>query len=424
MSSPIYGWYGDDFTGATDTLATIARRGRRAFLFLAPPEKRHLEAVGDLDAIGIAGAARAMNPQEMAAELEPVGRFFRDAGVSLLHYKCCSTFDSAPHVGNIATAIETLRPFVDQKLVPIIGGQPSLRRYCAFSNLFASGNGGMHRLDRHPTMSRHPSTPMGEADLARHLQRLGLDKVACIDWTSIDSGSLDRDWSGLQSGTVLFDALTETHIAEIGRLIRTEAAKASMLIVGASSVAEAFFPSVDAADTVSQIDIAGPVLAFAGSLSPLTRTQIEAAQSFHLIPVQTDELMTSQTAFERVIAHAVAKLRQGQNVLISTAPTGEVSASGRHLAERSAELVDAILNVAPVGRLAIAGGDTSSVITNSLGLWGLGYAGRISDGVALCRARSDNPLRDGMLLMLKGGQMGDVDLFDRFAGFQTLRESA
>ena len=56
--TPSYGWYGDDFTGATDTLATLARRGRRAFLFLRVPEPQQLAQAGDLEAVGIAGAAR------------------------------------------------------------------------------------------------------------------------------------------------------------------------------------------------------------------------------------------------------------------------------------------------------------------------------------------------------------------------------
>ena len=59
---PRYGWYGDDFTGATDTLATWAERGYRALLFLREPEAKHLAAVGPLDVIGMAGATRSLSP--------------------------------------------------------------------------------------------------------------------------------------------------------------------------------------------------------------------------------------------------------------------------------------------------------------------------------------------------------------------------
>ncbi len=71
MSAPQYGWYGDDFTGATDTLAELAARGMRALLFLGLPDAARLERAGPLDAVGIAGATRAMAPDAMAAALRP-----------------------------------------------------------------------------------------------------------------------------------------------------------------------------------------------------------------------------------------------------------------------------------------------------------------------------------------------------------------
>lgn len=61
-------FYGDDFTGATDTLATAAQAGLRSILFLSVPTAAQLHAAGALDCLGIAGAARAMGAAEMAAE--------------------------------------------------------------------------------------------------------------------------------------------------------------------------------------------------------------------------------------------------------------------------------------------------------------------------------------------------------------------
>lgn len=415
-----YGWYGDDFTGATDTLATIAERGRRAFLFLSVPEARHLAAAGPLDAVGIAGEARAMGRREMADELAPAGRFLRDAGIRLLHYKCCSTFDSAAEAGNLATAIATLRPFAGDGPAVVVGGQPSLRRYCAFSNLFAAAGDGIHRLDRHPTMARHPATPMHEADLRRHLAAQGLDGVEAVHWPAIEAGGLDAAWRALGPGpgVVLLDALTDGHVAAIGALLRRESAGRPLLAVGASSVAEAFFGDGSGNVDASPADAApgGPVLGFAGSLSPLTRAQIEAATSFRRIAVDPAALAEGEGS-ARLAAEAAALLRDGRNVLLFTTPAGAAHpAADRALAGRSAALVDAVLKAAPVKRLAVAGGDTSSRVARALGIWGLAHRARIAPGVSLCRTRSGDQARDDMLVMLKGGQMGDVGLFDRFAG--------
>jgi 3-oxoisoapionate kinase len=425
-SAPAYGWYGDDFTGATDTLATIARRGYRAFLFLSIPEVRRLAEVGELDAIGIAGAARAIAPAAMGEELQRVGRFFRESGVSLLHYKCCSTFDSAPHVGNVATAITTLKHFVDDPLVPILGGQPSLGRYCAFSNLFAAGNGSVYRLDRHPTMSSHPSTPMNEADLVRHLEALGLGTVAGIHWPAMEMGNIQAEWdacSAFSPDAILFDVLSDTHLDRIGAFFRATASTGSRLAVGASSVAEAWF-SQEADDVKpiaprSRISTAhGPALGFVGSLSPLTRIQVDTARSYRLVHADPQEIVTSDSAAERVVNEVSGLLREGRNVLVSTVPaeggTRLDGHGGGAIADRSAIIVDRVLKKVPVKRVAIAGGDTSSRIAQGLGFWGLSYHSQISNGVALCQTRSGIPERDQMLLMLKGGQMGDVDLFERF----------
>jgi 3-oxoisoapionate kinase len=419
--TPSYGWYGDDFTGATDTLATLACRGQRAFLFLKLPEERHLAEVGELDAVGIAGAARTMTRAEIRSELAPVGEFFRRLGVRVIHYKCCSTFDSAPERGNIATAISILRDYVDHPGVAIVGGQPSLGRYCAFSNLFAASGleGDVFRLDRHPTMSRHPATPMTEADLGRHLAELGLPDVAPIHWPLLaKSDDLVREeWERLSqsSQAILFDALEQRHVEAVGRLCQSQSKQRSLLMVGASSVAQACFE--EAGDSLSgQPAAPGPVLAFVGSLSPTTRGQVAAARSYHRIPVDPDDLTTSAHLREQVVDKAVAALAQGLNVMLSTAPeTGEAPpAATDSLADLSGLVVDSILKRHPVRRLAIAGGDTSSKIVGRLGFWGLGYQGQISNGVAVSVARSSDKARDNMHVLLKGGQMGHTQLFETF----------
>jgi uncharacterized protein YgbK (DUF1537 family) len=420
--TPSYGWYGDDFTGATDTLATVARRGRRAFLFLRVPDPRRLAQVGDLDAIGIAGAGRAMEPNEMRAELAPVGAFFRDLGARILHYKCCSTFDSAPARGNIAVAAAILHEYVAHKTVAIVGGQPSLGRYCAFSNLFASfgADGGVFRLDRHPTMSQHPATPMTEADLRKHLAALGMPDIEAIHWPLLtgDPESIAAEWKRLSNvaPTVLLDALDTQHIDAIGGLLRTESQRNSLLAVGSSSVAQAFFEEGQPLGTPLTTPVDGPVLAFVGSLSPTTRVQVAAARTYTRLKVDPDSILSSSDTRERIIERAAAALTQGEHVMLSTAPeAGDAPHSmAGDLATVSASLVEEILKRRPVRRLAIAGGDTSSRIVSHLGYWGLGYHSQISSGVAVSLTRSDDSSRDKMLVMLKGGQMGHEQLFESF----------
>lgn len=439
MTTPLFGWYGDDFTGATDTLAVLAQAGLQAMLFMGVPSSEALTAAGPLDAIGIAGAARAMPPEAMRAELSGVGRFFEKIAPPVLHYKVCSTFDSAPHVGNIACGIQTLHPFVDNRWVPIVGGQPSLGRYCAFSNLFAAaGRGGLvHRIDRHPTMRQHPVTPMGEADLRLHLARQRLDNITALHYPLYSAGAdaLDAALRALLDDAAhasamvptLLDLTESSQLATVGRLLWQQAQHARLLAVGSSAVAQALVahwarPAPAVAPALARAD--GPVFAWAGSLSPLTAAQVQAATDYERVPVDAQRLVSEPAYVQTLQAALCTRLRRGANVLAYTGPTDGTAANiatAAQVAHASATLIAAVVQAqadhgTPLQRVGIAGGDTSSHAVQALQLWGLSYQTTLGPGVTLSVAHTPDAARNGMELMLKGGQMGGTDLFARLLG--------
>ena len=419
---PRFGWYGDDFTGATDTLANLAHAGQRAMLFLRVPSSVELEAAGVLDAVGIAGAARAMSPEAMAAELAPVGRFFADLGVRVLHYKTCSTFDSAPNTGNIAAAITALQHAFPASFVPILGGQPNIGRFCLFSTLFAAaGSGGdVHRLDRHPTMSVHPVTPMAEADLRRHLTQLGLPGVSSVHYPAYDAGAgALSERLGDDPHAVLFDVSRESDLDVIGQVIWSRAQERPLLAVGASSVAQALIRAWQPATppekfTLSPAD--GPVFVMVGSLSPITRAQVNAAHSFTHLEITNAMLNGDTAALADLRAVACSLLQKGISVLVHTAePQSHDMVQPALTAQVSRITADFVLDVmeqVALGRLCVAGGDTSSQAALAMDAWGLAYAGNLGPGVTLCRLHSHSLLLDGLEVVLKGGQMGRINLFE------------
>jgi uncharacterized protein YgbK (DUF1537 family) len=444
MAAPLLAWYGDDFTGATDTLAVLTQAGLRALLFMGVPDARQQAAaqlaLGEpLQALGIAGASRGMAPAAMQAELEPVGAFFAQLGSAVLHYKVCSTFDSAPATGNIATAIATLRRHAPNPCVPIVGGQPSLGRYCAFSNLFATAgiDGAVERIDRHPTMRNHPVTPMHEADLRSHLALQGLEPVAALHYPFYGE-SPEAQQAALQAllqkqpAAVLFDLAAASQLAAIGRLVWQQAQQAPLLAVGPSGVAQALIahwqesgslPAAPAEQTAVRAlrPAANPVFAFAGSLSPMTARQVRAARSFQVVQLDAAALLHSQHAIAKAQAEIGKGLQAGRHVLACTAPLAGAKPDTSHsarLAQVTASLVQAVVHEqaqrgAPLRRVGIAGGDTSSLAVKTLGVWGLSYRASLGAGVAVSTTHSDQPALNGMELMLKGGQMGGEDVFER-----------
>ncbi|MFM2405928.1 MAG: hypothetical protein RL223_3808 [Pseudomonadota bacterium] len=107
--------------------------------------------------------------------------------------------------------------------MPVVVGAPRLKRYQAFGNLFAVVDGQGHRLDRHPTMARHPVTPMDEADLGRHLARQTAAPVALIDLAQLQAGQGAARRDALRDAAtaprVLIDVIDEATLAAAGALV-------------------------------------------------------------------------------------------------------------------------------------------------------------------------------------------------------------
>jgi uncharacterized protein YgbK (DUF1537 family) len=428
-------YYGDDFTGATDTLGTAARAGLRALLFLKTPDAARLERTGPLDVLGIAGAARAMTPEEMQAELRPVATLFRSLGARVLHYKTCSTFDSAPHIGSIGAAVRVLRAAVQQPWTAIVGGQPNLGRYCLFGNLFAAaGSGGeVFRIDRHPTMSRHPVTPMDEADLRLHLAKQGLADVRSMPFTAASRGSDSLDTALRQAlhsppaDAVLFDVADTTQLRAIGEVLWARAQSATLLAAGPSSVVDALAMAMPSSHKeggsaptarTGVPPAKGPVLVLAGSLSPVTARQVAAAKSFDTVWLDASGIAQRDAAtLERHARDIANGLVSGRNVLACTRPPKplplERGIDPQALARAGGDLLARVLAMVPLQRVGIAGGDTSSHAVQALNAWGLSYVADMGAGTSLCRVHSDDAALDGLEIMLKGGQMGSDDVFER-----------
>ena len=62
-------------------------------------------------------------------------------------------------------------------------------------------------------------------------------------------------------------------------------------------------------------------------------------------------------------------------------------------------------------RVVVAGGDSSGAVASHLGVQALTVAAGLRPGAPLCRAWSDDARRDGLELVLKGGQMGTPSFY-------------
>jgi 3-oxoisoapionate kinase len=287
----------------------------------------------------------------------------------------------------------------------------------------------VYRIDRHPTMSRHPVTPMQEADVRMHLARQGVRDIGLVDiraheqaggfHAALDDCEVGGDDDSAQR-VVLLDVSEKGQLETIGGAIRKRAQRAPLLAVGASSVAQALIEHARLPRQAHDGRVAaanGPVLVLAGSLSPVTARQIDAATAYDRVPLDATRLATDDAYLRQQAGELTERLRNGRHVLAHTSPTarGRSSQPGDlspRIAPASAALLAMVLHGIRLARVGIAGGDTSSHAVKSLGAWGLEWKGRLDAGVPLLRAHADDPNVEGLELMLKGGQMGRDDLFD------------
>ena len=62
-------------------------------------------------------------------------------------------------------------------------------------------------------------------------------------------------------------------------------------------------------------------------------------------------------------------------------------------------------------RIVVAGGDSSGAVAGALDIAALSIQAGLAPGGPLCRAWSESPKRDGLQIVLKGGQIGAADFF-------------
>jgi len=408
---------GDDFTGASDTLAAFTRAGWSARLFLDLPGAGEAAA---LDAVGIASNLRGMSRADIADEIARLAPGIKALGADLVHFKVCSTFDSSPAIGSIGEALRGLEAVLDPVVTALIGGQPSLGRYCAFGTLFARASDGLvYRIDRHPVMRNHPVTPMGEADLTRHLAAQGVEPLMRLNHPELQQSDPDQLAARLR-GRVLLDVMNQSDLSRIGEALHR--VPGMRLLVGASCVAEAL--TLGAIAPAAAAPAAGPastgVFVFAGSRSSVTEAQVAAAQGLQRICIREQDLASPGS----LVARSAELLVDGVPVLMHLDPKADYALDAAGLATRCAGVVDRVLALCPVGWLGLAGGDSSSTICQTLGFTDLRFVDAMDPGVCLCQASHKSALRDGMRVMLKGGQMGRADLLTRFCALARMENPA
>ncbi|MBE2222771.1 MAG: four-carbon acid sugar kinase family protein, partial [Anaerolineae bacterium] len=361
-------------------------------------------------------------------------------------------FDSSPEIGNIGTAVITATSIFQNEFTPILVAAPHLGRYSAFGNLYArmgiGSQGAIYRLDRHPSMSTHPTTPALESDLRLHLSKQTSQPMGLIDLADIvkpTSEIIASLNSEIAAGNkiIFFDAMYEDQMITIGEVLDQKAGERSPLFsVGSSGIEKALGDFWTKQKIYSprtqwhQLSECRPMLVLSGSVSPITAAQIEWAVKNGFEEIAVDAQLMENEEPEIFISDYQKKissgLQTGKSVILHTAKGPEDPRiqtiksilakkgwDGQTMRTQTAKILGKVLGQSarralaqcPVKRLVIAGGDTSSFVARELGVEAVEMIAPLYSGAPLCRAFASGSPVDGIELNLKGGQVGDASYF-------------
>jgi len=372
-----FGAIADDFTGATDLCAALARAGLRPVQAIGPAPVD----VPDCDALVVALKSRTAPVAEAVADSLQALAWLRELDAERIFFKVCSTFDSTPD-GNIGPVADALLDALGEDSAVVCPAYPENGRTVYLGHLFVHG-----RLLSESSLAHHPLTPMTDPDLVRVLARQTTRPVQLLP----ADGKVPAGYS-------IADAIDEAGLRRLG-----EACAGMRLAVGAAGLGEAIAFALGRdgrAATPARVD--GPAAVIAGSCSQATMAQVERMAARHdaieLDPRTADAAATA--------AAAIASLDHGPVLVYSSAPPERVVPGAGAAVEAMLAEVARRLVAAGVRRLVVAGGETSAAVVQALGIRVLGVGDEIARGVPWMVA-DEPPLE----LALKSGNFGGPDFF-------------
>ncbi len=409
----LLGCIADDFTGATDLANTLVKGGMSAVQVIGVPTG----PLPDADAVIIALKSRTAPVGEAVAQSLAACDALVAAGAKQIFWKYCSTFDSTDE-GNIGPVGDALLKRLGSGFAIACPAFPTNGRTIYLGHLFVGG-----ALLNESGMQDHPLTPMTDANLVRVLARQTSGGVGLVPFNTVEQGvgAIRREMTRLvDSGRrwAIVDAVTDAHLMAIGEAVAPHA-----LVSGGSGVAMGLPENFRRAgllpargDAAALPPMQGFAAVVAGSCSRATLGQIGLARD-HAPVLELDALATPDAAAlaAQALAWVEGKLQADRPVVIAASATPEKVAAlqaklGRDaagaLVEHAVATIAEGLVARGVGRLVVAGGETSGAVVTRLGVTSLRIGPEIDPGVPWTFAEPR-----GIHLALKSGNFGARDFF-------------
>lgn len=406
------GCIADDFTGATDLAGLLARGGFPVSLRIGVPD----EAPANPAAFEIIALKCRTSPVNDAVdETRKALAWLKLAGANRFFWKYCSTFDSTPE-GNIGPVAEALMADIGTEQTVYCPAFPENGRSIFMGNLFV----GEQLLAESP-MKDHPLTPMRDSNLMRLLAPQVKGTVGLVNRLTVAQGAdaIRARMAQLKNdgvAHVIVDAVADADLFTIA-----EACQDMPLLTGGSAIAmplPALYANGQSCGPAAR-SLPRPAtrkaIVLSGSSSAMTRQQVAyycaSRPSLRLDPID----LAQNGPGDALAWLAEQDLAQAPLIYATAEPLQVAEAQAKLGRARAGEIVEhtlAALAIAArdlgVGRIVVAGGETSGAVTQALNVTRLEVGREIAPGVPWTFAQSGGK---SIALALKSGNFGGPAFF-------------
>ncbi|OVZ74016.1 3-oxo-tetronate kinase [Yersinia intermedia] len=406
----------DDFTGATDIASFLVENGMSTVQINGVPDAGyHVDA----DAAVVSLKSRSCPTTTAVADSLAALAWLQAQGCEQFYFKYCSTFDSTAQ-GNIGPVTDALLDALDQQQTIISPALPVNGRTVYQGYLFVMG-----QLLSESGMRNHPVTPMTDSNLLRLMDAQGRGRSGLINSTVMDQGvqAVRSQLARLKEEGiryVVLDTLNESHL-----LTQGEAVRDMVLVTGGSGLSIGLARQWAANERHQpQATSAGApqgklCVVLSGSCSAMTNRQVARyaqqapCQSVDIARCLTEPESYAEELCAWVMENAIGPL--APLLYATTEPEVLQKIQQQWGAAASSEAVERLfgtiarrLQQLGFQRFIVAGGETSGIVTQSLGIQAFHIGPAISPGVPWVKS-TDHPVS----LALKSGNFGDENFFAR-----------
>lgn len=398
----------DDFTGASDIASFLVENGLSTLQFNGVPKAALSQ---NIDAIVISLKSRS-NPVEQAIEQSLSAlQWLKDAGCTQFYFKYCSTFDSTEK-GNIGPVTDALLNALNENFTIIspalpVNGRTIFNGYLFVGDVLLNESG----------MQNHPITPMRDANLMRLMDTQAQGKTGLVPYSVVKNGAEAikvrlMQLKDQQYRYAVVDSIDDSHLASLANAITD-----FKLVTGGSGLAGLMAKHLSQGKQSHQAFVPqkSPTVILSGSCSVMTNKQVAYYKmKAPVCALDIEQLQTNETYLTVICQWVIEHQGQFAPLIYTTVSPDELHhIQAKYGSDKASELIENafatlanMLRAKGIKTFITAGGETSSIIVQQLGIEGFEIGKQIAPGVPWLKV-----LGETVYLALKSGNFGKKTFF-------------